>query len=91
MGRETRCVGVIAMKARDIAFLFLAAGFTGSFMPALASAGAAAGAADSPTGDDAIRAAVAKSLPLLERGARGSMEQRRQCFTCHNQGVPILA
>jgi len=79
------------MKARNIAFLLLAAGLTGSFMPALAGAGAAAGAADSPTGEDAIRAAVAKSLPLLERGARGSMEQRPQCFTCHNQGVPILA
>jgi hypothetical protein len=47
-------------------------------------------------GDDAldlekIRAAIAKSLPLLEAGARGSMEQRKQCFTCHNQGLPIMA
>lgn len=41
--------------------------------------------------DEAIRAAVAKSLPLLERGARGSMEQRKQCFTCHNQGLPLMA
>src|SRR5688572_11264421 len=40
---------------------------------------------------DKIKAAVAKSLPLLEAGARGSMEQRKQCFTCHNQGLPILA
>lgn len=39
----------------------------------------------------AIKAAVAKSLPLLEKGARGSLEQRKQCFTCHNQGLPILA
>jgi hypothetical protein len=40
---------------------------------------------------DAIRAAVKKSLPLLEAGAKGSMEQRKQCFTCHNQGLPIFA
>jgi hypothetical protein len=40
---------------------------------------------------DAIRAAVAKSLPLLEKGAKGSLEMRKQCFTCHNQGLPIQA
>ena len=39
----------------------------------------------------AIKAAVAKSLPLLETGAKGSMEQRKQCFTCHNQGLPVMA
>lgn len=38
-----------------------------------------------------IRGAVERSLPLLERGAKGSMEQRRQCFTCHNQGIPLFA
>src|SRR6266550_3899097 len=41
--------------------------------------------------NEAIKAAVAKSLPLLETGARGSMEKRKQCFTCHNQGLPIMA
>src|SRR6266581_7418938 len=41
--------------------------------------------------DDAIKAAVAKSLPLLETGARGSMEKRKQCFTCHNQAFPLMA
>lgn len=41
--------------------------------------------------EEAIRAAVEKSLPLLEAGARGSLEQRARCFTCHNQGLPILA
>lgn len=39
----------------------------------------------------AIRAAVAKSLPLLEAGAKGSMEQRSECFTCHNQGLAVFA
>jgi hypothetical protein len=40
---------------------------------------------------EAIKAAVEKSLPLLEKGARGSMEKRKQCFTCHNQALPVLA
>ena len=40
---------------------------------------------------EALRAAVEKSLPLLTAGARGSMEKRERCFTCHNQGLPILA
>ena len=39
----------------------------------------------------AIRAAVEKSLPLLESSARGSMEKRKQCFTCHNQALPVMA
>ncbi len=47
-------------------------------------------AEDSPP-REAIHAAIVKSLPLLETGAKGSMEQRKQCFTCHNQGLPILA
>jgi hypothetical protein len=34
--------------------------------------------------------AIAKALPLLVKGSRGHMEER-QCFACHNQGVPILA
>jgi len=27
----------------------------------------------------------------LEKAARGSMEKRNQCFTCHNQGLPVMA
>ena len=50
----------------------------------------AANADDGPS-SDAIKAAVAKSLPLLEKGAKGSIEQRKQCFNCHNQGLPIMA
>lgn len=41
--------------------------------------------------NDLVRAAVAKSLPLLAAGARGSVEKRGGCFTCHSQGLPILA
>jgi hypothetical protein len=40
---------------------------------------------------EVIRAAVARSLPLLEKGAKISMEKRSQCFTCHNQGLPVMA
>ena len=41
--------------------------------------------------NEAIKAAVTKSVPLLEAGARGSMEKRKQRFTCHNQALPVMA
>jgi hypothetical protein len=37
-----------------------------------------------------IRAAVEKSLLLLERASAGSAE-KRPCFTCHSQALPVLA
>jgi hypothetical protein len=37
-----------------------------------------------------LRTAVGKALPLLEKGAVGHREHR-ECFSCHNQGVPLLA
>lgn len=40
---------------------------------------------------DAIRTAITKSIPLLELGSKGSIEQRKQCFNCHNQGLPLMA
>src|SRR5215212_6959908 len=40
---------------------------------------------------EVIKAAVVKSVPLLETAARGSMEKRKQCFTCHNQALPVMA
>lgn len=39
----------------------------------------------------ALQAAVRKSIPLLEAGSKGSITQRKQCFTCHNQGLVVLA
>jgi len=45
---------------------------------------------DSVPSPDVIRTAINKSIPLLEKGTKGSVEQR-QCFTCHNQAVPVLA
>ncbi|MFN0129777.1 MAG: hypothetical protein ACKV19_24190 [Verrucomicrobiales bacterium] len=50
-----------------------------------------AAAADGDPEPDAIQRAVAKSLPLLEAGSRGSMEKRPQCFTCHSQAMPVMA
>jgi hypothetical protein len=47
-------------------------------------------AEEAPT-EASIRAAIDKGLPLLVAGAKGSMEQRKQCFTCHNQGMAIMA
>ena len=46
---------------------------------------------DSSPGMEAIRSALEKSLPLLVKGAQGSMEKRANCFTCHNQGLPVMA
>jgi hypothetical protein len=43
---------------------------------------------DKSKGD--IKTAIAKSLPLLLKGAEGHIAQRT-CFACHNQGIPILA
>lgn len=48
-------------------------------------------AAEPAASEAALRAAVAKSLPLLERGAKTSRIERSQCFTCHNNGLPIMA
>ena len=45
---------------------------------------------DSEISPYVIRDAIRKSIPLLEKGAAGSAEQR-QCFTCHNQALPVLA
>jgi hypothetical protein len=63
-----------------VAFWYLAGGLHGN----------ATFADETPT-TETIRAAVTKSVPLLELGAKGSMEERQQCFTCHNQGLPIQA
>jgi hypothetical protein len=47
-------------------------------------------AAEPDRHEELIRAAVAKSVPLLEKGAAGHSE-RRTCFACHNQAVPLFA
>jgi hypothetical protein len=57
----------------------------------IAGAEEAIRAGDSAPGMEAIRSAVEKSLPLLVKGAQGSMEKRANCFTCHNQGLPVMA
>ncbi len=46
--------------------------------------------ADAPS-SESLHAAITKSLPLLTAAARGSMEKRERCFTCHNQGLPLMA
>jgi squalene cyclase len=39
----------------------------------------------------AIRAAVAKSLPLLESSSVIAIDERSNCFTCHHTGLPVMA
>lgn len=68
----------------------LLASFAAAVLALLAGAASTHAADASPTPAE-LRAAVEKSLPLLTAGARGSMEKRERCFTCHNQGLPILA
>jgi hypothetical protein len=48
--------------------------------------------ADEPAvSQDELQGAVTRSLPLLMKAAVGHREERKQCFACHQQGVPILA
>lgn len=44
---------------------------------------------EAPPPED-VRAAVVRSLVLLEKGTAGYLEQR-DCFSCHHQAVPVLA
>ncbi|MFT5469768.1 MAG: hypothetical protein ACI8UO_004890, partial [Verrucomicrobiales bacterium] len=47
--------------------------------------------ASSCQADDAeIREAIQKAIPVIEAGSAGSADERT-CFTCHSQGMPILA
>lgn len=57
----------------------------------LLASGAPTFAAESGPSDLAIRAAIEKSIPLLESGMRVSREKRARCFTCHNQAYPAIA
>lgn len=40
--------------------------------------------------EPAIRAAVEKAIPLLEKGS-GESTTKVKCFTCHNQAIPTFA
>jgi hypothetical protein len=42
-----------------------------------------------PTSEQ-VRAAVVRALPLIEKGNAGHLE-KRTCFACHHQAVPLLA
>jgi len=54
-------------------------------VPAFSSA-----AEEGPT-EESLRAAVARSLPLLKAGAQGAIAHKRKCFMCHNQALPVFA
>jgi hypothetical protein len=60
-------------------------------IPVLMGLGSLALAEEPAADTEAIRAAVIKALPLLDKGAAGSMAERPKCFTCHNQGLPLMA
>jgi dienelactone hydrolase len=41
-------------------------------------------------GEPELRAAIAKSLPLLERSSLIAIRERSNCFTCHHSGLPVM-
>jgi len=47
-------------------------------------------AEDSAPAPDVLKGAIEKSIPLLEKGTKGSADNRK-CFTCHSQAVPMMA
>jgi hypothetical protein len=46
--------------------------------------------AAAPPSAPPLRAAVARALPLIQRGSAGHMT-RRDCFACHHLTIPVLA
>ena len=58
---------------------------------ALVLAGISAGRSlADPPDEVSLRAAIQKAIPPLEKASAGSADKRK-CFTCHNQAIPILA
>ncbi len=47
-------------------------------------------AAELAAKDEDIRAALAKALPLIQKGSNGH-RAHRTCFACHHQAIPIFA
>ena len=63
--------------------------FGTTLLLALLAGGAAA--TEPTVTQNELKAAVTKSLPLLLKAAVGHREERKQCFACHQQGVPLFA
>lgn len=56
----------------------------------LCLAAAASGVADAAGEESAIRAAIQKSLALIEQSSTIAIEERSNCFTCHHTGLPLM-
>lgn len=41
--------------------------------------------------ETAIRAAIARSVPLIEQSSVVAIRERSNCFTCHHTGLPVVA
>ena len=81
----------IRVRTQCACGMMLVAGWLAVFVsPRMLSAEDTPVAVKAPT-NESLRSAIEKSLPLLEKGAKGSLAERKQCFTCHNQGLPIQA
>ena len=42
------------------------------------------------TADDAMRTAVQRAIPLIEKSAATYIEER-SCFSCHHQALTVMA
>lgn len=75
----------------DVPGLFIRSGLRAAnlLMVAALLTGTACGSDDSLSAAG-LREAVTRAIPPLEAGMRGSAE-KRECFTCHNQAVPVFA
>src|SRR3712207_2999104 len=63
--------------------------FPAAFWMILSLAPALEAAADDPSPEE-VREAVDRALPLIRAGAAGSI-QKRDCFTCHHQALPVVS
>jgi CubicO group peptidase (beta-lactamase class C family) len=61
-----------------------------AFVCATISILSATAADDVAPASEQVRTAITKALPTLEAGSIGSAN-KRQCFTCHSQAIPVFA
>ncbi|MEX0702433.1 MAG: prenyltransferase/squalene oxidase repeat-containing protein [Planctomycetales bacterium] len=82
------------MPRRPPRFLILSGALgacvAGAASDAMLLADGSAVAEESAVRTEDVRAAVAKALPVIEKGAAGHLEHRA-CFACHSQALPVLA
>jgi hypothetical protein len=85
---SNRCSIPVSIRFRDVLFVLV---FVLCWLSAMFAGRAEAASTNLVPTVESIRSAIAKSLPLLETASRVSMERRQRCYTCHNQGLVVMA